>query len=252
MNISTIIKGAKSFAKKHAPEILTGLGIAGMISSTVLAVKATPKAMKLIEDKKKEEKTETLTPVQTVKTVWKNYIPSVITATASAACLIGSCAESNRRRTAIAAAYALSESALTTYKNKVVETIGEKKEHAIKEAIAEDTIKNNPVSGKEVILTTKGETLCYDTLSGRYFMSSADTIRKAESEINKQMMSYMSASLNEFYYALGLDGIKLGDDLGWSYNTGGVDIEFCSQLADDNTPCLVIDFRVSPKYDYLQ
>ena len=250
MNISTIVKGAKTFGKKHSPEILTGLGIAGMIASTVLAVKATPKAMKLIENKKKEEGTEEFTAVQTVKTVWKNYIPSVITATASVACLIGSCAESNRRRTAIAAAYALSESALTTYKSKVVETIGEKKEQKIREAIAEDVVKENHVSEKEVIPTTKGETLCYDVLSGRYFKSSSDSIRKAESAVNKRLVSDMYVSLNEFYYELGLDGIKLGDDLGWNYETGGVDIEFCSQLADDNTPCLVIDYRVAPKYDY--
>lgn len=250
MNISTIIKSTKSFLGKHSPEILTGLGIAGMITTAVLAVKATPKAVELIEEKKQEEKTDNLTPIQTVKTVWKKYIPSVLTCAASCACLIGASAENKRRNAAIATAYALSESALQEYKSKVIETIGEKKEQTVREAIAKDKIEAKTVRENEIILTSKGETLCYDTLSGRYFMSSADTIRKAESEINKQMISYMSASLNEFYYELGLDGIKLGDDLGWSYGTGGVDIKFCSQLTEDNTPCLVIDYKVSPKYDY--
>ncbi len=38
--------------KKHSPEILTGIGIAGMITTTVMAVKATPKALILLEEKK--------------------------------------------------------------------------------------------------------------------------------------------------------------------------------------------------------
>ena len=50
MNISTIIKSTKSFLGKHSPEIFTGLGIAGMITTAVLAVKATPKAVELIEE----------------------------------------------------------------------------------------------------------------------------------------------------------------------------------------------------------
>ena len=250
MNVQTMIKSVKIFTQKHSPEILTGLGIAGMITSTVLAVKATPRAMKLIENKKREEKTESLTKTQTVKTVWKNYIPAAVAAAASTACLICSCAESTRRTTAIAAAYALSESALKTYSDKVVETIGEKKEQEIKEAIAEDKIKQNPVKEQEVILTANGETLCYDALSGRYFKSSPEAIRKAESTMNKQLVSDMYISLNDFYYELGLDGIKIGNELGWNYDTGGIDIEFCSRLTDDNTPCLVIDYKVSPKYDF--
>ena len=250
MNVQTMIKSVKIFTQKHSPEILTGLGIAGMITSTVLAVKATPRAMKLIENKKREEKTESLTKTQTVKTVWKNYIPAAVAAAASTACLICSCAESTRRTTAIAAAYALSEEVVKTYRDKVIETIGEKKEQEIKEAIAEDKIKQNPVKEQEVILTANGETLCYDALSGRYFKSSPEAIRKAESTMNKQLVSDMYISLNDFYYELGLDGIKIGNELGWNYDTGGIDIEFCSRLTDDNTPCLVIDYKVSPKYNF--
>ena len=40
----------KTSIKKHSPEILTGIGIAGMITTTVMAVRATPKALILIEE----------------------------------------------------------------------------------------------------------------------------------------------------------------------------------------------------------
>ena len=46
-NVSKIMKDIKITMSKRSPEILTGLGIAGMITTTVLAVKATPKAIKL-------------------------------------------------------------------------------------------------------------------------------------------------------------------------------------------------------------
>ena len=44
-----LIKSLEKILIKHSPEILTGIGIAGAITSTVLAVKATPKAIRLIE-----------------------------------------------------------------------------------------------------------------------------------------------------------------------------------------------------------
>ena len=55
MNKESILKffnTVKAGTIKHSPEILTGVGIAGMITTTVLAVKATPKALRLIDDKK--------------------------------------------------------------------------------------------------------------------------------------------------------------------------------------------------------
>ena len=99
--------------------------------------------------------------------------------------------------------------------------------------MAKEKIVKNPV--REVILTEKGgNTICYDAISGRYFKSDRDTINRAVNELNRQMRDDMYVTLNEFYYALGLDGTKLGDDLGWSIGT----------------PCLVIDYRVAPVYDY--
>jgi hypothetical protein len=52
LNLSNIAKGVRTAMKKHSPEILTGIGIAGMITTTVMVVRATPKAIKLIEEEK--------------------------------------------------------------------------------------------------------------------------------------------------------------------------------------------------------
>ena len=55
-DVTKFISVAKATLSKKSPEILTGLGIAGMVTTTVLAVKATPKALELIEDEKRQQR----------------------------------------------------------------------------------------------------------------------------------------------------------------------------------------------------
>jgi hypothetical protein len=248
--LSSISKGIRGAITKHSPEILTGIGIAGMITTTIMAVRATPKALILIKEKKEENDVDKLTPIELIKTTWTCYIPSAITGGLSIICLIGASSVNARRNAALATAYTLSESALKEYQEKVIETIGEKKEQTVRDAIAKDRIDKNPVSSREVIITEKGNTLCYDAISGRYFKSDIDKIKKAENELNRRMRDEMYISLNEFYYEIGLNPIGIGDDLGWDIDHGYIELSFSSQLADEGTPCLVIDYQVAPRYEY--
>ena len=106
-------------------------------------------------------------------------------------------------------------------------------------------------SVKKVILTEKGgNTICYDVISGRYFKSDRDTISRIVNDLNRKMRDEMYVSLNDFYYELGLDSTKMGDDLGWNIDKGYIEIDFSSHLDANGTPCLVIDYRVVPIYDY--
>lgn len=247
--VSTVIKSIQKSVTRHSPEILMGIGIAGMVTTTVLAVKATPKALRLLEEARRESD-DGLTGTDKVKVCWKCYIPAAVTGVVSVSCLIGASSVNNRRNAALATAYKLSETALTEYRDKVVETIGEKKEQLVREKVAEEHIKKNPVSKNEVLITQKGETLCYDSISGRYFKSDIDKIKKTVNDLNRRMLNDMYISLNEFYYELDLDGIGVGDDLGWNIDNGFIDIDFGSQLADDGTPCVVINYSLAPRYDY--
>lgn len=263
LKINELVKTVQSVLAKRSPEILTGIGIAGMITSTVLAVKATPKALSLIEDEKRAQNEHIsddarsnsaqivrLKPIEVVKVTWKCYIPTVLTGIASTACLIGASSVNFKRNAALATAYQLSATALTEYKEKVSEVIGERKERDIRDRIAKDKINNDPVGKHDVIVTGNGDTLCYDAYGGRYFKSSIDKIKKAENELNRVMLKDMYVSLNEFYDELGLKHTKLGDDLGWNLDDGFINIEFSSQLSEDGTPCIVINYTVSPNYNY--
>ena len=245
------IKSVERVLTKYSPGILTGIGIAGMIGATFMAVKATPKALYLIETKKEESEVEELTTVETIKTCWTCYIPATLTAVVSAACLIGASTVSAKRNAALATAYSISEAALREYQEKVVEVIGEKKEKAVRDAVAKDQIERDPVTKSEVvIIDSNSNTLCYEPLSGRYFKSTIDKIKKAEIKLDRQMIQEMYVSLNDFYWEIGLDGTDLGDKMGWNLSKGYMDLSFSSQLADDGTPCAVIVYGIPPVYDY--
>lgn len=245
------IKSAGRVLTKYSPGILTGIGITGMIGATFMAVKATPKALYLIEAKKEESEVEELTPVETIKTCWKCYIPATLTTVVSAVCLIGASTVSAKRNAALATAYSISEAALREYQEKVVEVVGEKKEKAVRDAVAKDQIERDPVTKSEVvIIDSNSNTLCYEPLSGRYFKSTIDKIKKAEIKLDRQMIQEMYVSLNDFYWEIGLDGTDLGDKMGWNLSKGYMDLSFSSQLADDGTPCAVIVYGIPPVYDY--
>lgn len=252
-NLARTAKTVQTAVMKHSPEILTGIGIAGMLSTTILAVKATPKALKCIERQEKlREQFEPVVPMSKldiVKATWKCYIPAAITGTMSIACLVGASSVNSKRNAALATAYTLSETALREYKDKVVETIGEKKEQAVRDAIAKDKVEQNPASNNEVIITGKGDTLCYDVISGRHFKSDIDKLNKAVNDLNRRMMDEMYVSVNDFYCEIGLNPVAAGEELGWNIDRGFIELSFSSQL-DEGTPCLVVGYEVAPRYDY--
>lgn len=263
-NFSKIAMDIRKGVTKHSPEILTGLGIAGMVTTTVLAVKATPKALRLIEEAEDhgigiaskegdpDWRYRKLTKMETIKVAWKPYIPAAVTMTASIACLVGAQSVNARRNAALATAYQLSTTALNEYKEKVVEVVGEKKEKTIREKIAQDKVDKANMSSNEVVVVGDGEVLCMDAISGRLFKSDKETLRRIQNDLNARMIggdNYIS--LTEFYNEIGLAPTSNSDDVGWSlFDSGQISMDFDSAITPDGKPCLVVDYLVRPKYDY--
>ena len=174
-NVMKIFNTVKKAVEKKSPEILIAFGIAGMITTTVLAVKATPKAMEKIKEVEKNKKEEfdrdhgyseldtmfKLTKPEVVKATWKCYIPAAISGATSIACIVGANTVHSKRNAAIATAYKLSEKALTEYKEATIEEVGKEKAKAIKDRVAQKQLDNNPVNDSQVIITgtqnVKGE-----------------------------------------------------------------------------------------------
>lgn len=236
--------------KQHSSELLLCAGLASGAAAIGMAILGTVRAVPLVDKRKKELNTEKLPAGEILKTVWKCYIPTVTTAAASAGCLIGASYQYTSKITALTAAYSMSEAALSEYHKKVVEQVGSEKEKLISDAVDAEKITKNPVSKQVVFLTEGGNDLCYDSASGRYFKSSKDAIVRASNIISRVLLDEMYVTLNEFYYELGLDGIDLGRDFGWAVSDGLIELSFGSQLADDGSPCLVLNYSNRPRPDY--
>lgn len=248
--MKNIFQTIVSEVKKNSPEILTGVAVAGIITTTILAVKATPKALKLIEKKKEEKGVDKLNYVDLVKETWKYYIPAAIVGLATVGCVVGANSINSRRNMVLAAAYTLTDKTLKEYKSHVKEAIGEKKERQIVSDIAKEAIEKDPVSKKEIFITSKGDNLCYDTVSGRYFKSNIEEIKRKINELNKRLIDEMYISLNDWYYELGLEPISIGDCLGWNIDKGTIEIDFDSHIAENGEPCLTLGYSIEPRFDF--
>ena len=277
--VTAFLKKLIGDISSNSPVILTGIAVTGVVSTVVLAVKATPKALSLIDDEVYKQyfdsgseepfaqwlglgstiETDNLSERikvrinffkkgEILKLTWKCYIPTAAIGAVTIACIIGAHNVHLRRNAALASLYSLTETAFKDYQAKIVETIGKNKELKVRDDICEEKIKRNPTGDAEIFFTGKGETLCYDSMSGRYFKTDIDKVKRAEYSLNRTLMTDMFVTLNEFYDELGLSHIKLGEDVGWNIDKASIIITFSAQLTDKDEPCLVLNYEVVPRY----
>lgn len=235
---------------RSSPIILTGVGVSGVVTTAILAVRATPKALYLIDHENMDldyDGEPPLTNLEKAKLTWKLYLPAIISGGLTIACIISANNIHLRRNAALVGLYTLTETSLREYQDKVVELVGKNKELKIREGVAEDKLKKNPVEGKQVIITGNGETLFFDSLSGRYFKSDMEAIRKTVNDFNELLLGEMYQTLNEWYDLLGLEEVEMGKDTGWEANTGLLKLDYSAKLATNSVPCIVLEYKVGPR-----
>ena len=272
LNVKQCFKMAKKVVQKKSPEILTGLGIAGMITTVVLAVKATPKALDLIDEeidnqnrKLSQEayvsgystvnQIDKLKPVETVKVAWKPYIPALLLGGASVGCLIGANTVSARRHAALYSAYELSKTAYNELNEKVTEVVGEKKVTEIKQKLAEDKVNKVSSEGaiekkSNVVIAGDGDTWFIDAMSNQPFLSSKNKLDAAANELNRKMRSDMYVSLSQFYDEVGIEHTGTSDYIGWRIDKEYIDVVTSDAIVKDGKVYVVMDFLSRPEYGY--
>lgn len=246
--MNNLLNSSKLFLKRNASTILTCVGSAGVIATSVLAVKATPKALTLLEEAK-EEKGEDLTKLETIGVAGPAYIPAVIVGASTIACIVGANILNTRKQAALMSAYALLDSSYKEYRNKVNELYGEDADRTVKAEIAKDKYEKYPAEDNKK--------LYYDSYSERYFEATPETILKAENYINKRLSECCGAYLNEFYEKVGLEITNYGDYMGWSseemYETtwsSWLDFDHHKVIMDDGLECTIISFSMDPTFDF--
>ena len=254
MKLKAALKLARSGLIKYAPQIATGVGLGLALVAGVRAVQKTPEAVKLIE-RKKEEKKDELTVTETVKTVWRCYLPSVIIFIVACVLIIGGQRISTRRAVAAATACSLYETQLKQYQEAAKEVLGDKKEAEIRTQMARNEVASRPpLSTDDIVSTGRGNALFYDELSKRYFWSDPAYVDKIFQNLNFQLLDEMYVSLNDYWDALGLPTTNPGNLICWCVNDGKIDPSFDVILVAsgpyEGYPCKVIGFYCEPEYSY--
>ena len=159
--------------KKHSPEILMVTGTIGVVTSAVMACKATLKVNDILEetkqdvdkingvleneeyaDKYSEEDSKRdllIVYAQTGIKLAKLYAPSVILGTLSLGAMITSNNILRKRNVALAAAYTVLDKGFKDYRSNVIERFGEKIDKELKHNIKAKTFEtiNVDENGKE-------------------------------------------------------------------------------------------------------
>lgn len=248
-NFSEILGRASRTLSNNSPVILTGVGVAGVLATAFLTGRATFKASELIRieettDKGPKNEWIPLNGREKFDLVWKLYIPSAVAGFATVTAIICSNRIDSRRAAAVAAAWAISERGWNEYKHKIVEKLGEHKERAARDEIAQEQVTKNPPSNQVVILGG-GSVLCFDRWSGRYLRSNMETLKKAQNDVNYQMLNHEYASLSDFYDKIGLAPTQESDDIGWNSDVK-LELEFSTAMSDEGEPCITFGFQTTP------
>lgn len=260
--MSNLLSQTKLFWKRHGSTILTCVGGAGVVATTVLAVKATPKALQKI-DEAKEEKGEELTRFETIKTAGPVYIPTIATGAATIACIFGANVMNKRRQATLASAYMLLDQSFKEYKNKLIELHGVETHQEIVDAIAIEKAENISVTGAYFATScdlTADEAcgdpvLFYEEHSNRYFEATIEQVINAEYHLNRNYILRGYSYLNELYEFLGLEETDYGSVLGWTPTDEGeywIEFNHRKVALDDGLECYILEMPFEPTYDFLE
>lgn len=257
-----LIPKAGKFIKRNSATILTYAGGAGVVATTIMAVKATPKAMTLLDNAEKEKGKE-LTKVEKVKIAGPTYIPTIIVGLGTISCIFGANILNKRHQAALVSAYTLIDSSFREYKQKLKELYGEETHENIVNAIAVEKAQETYVTGSYFGSTcdiTSDEScsdpvLFYDEHSGRYFESTIEQVINASYHLNRNYILRGYSYLNEFYEFLGIETTDYGSVLGWTPTDEGeywIEFNYRKTVLDDGRKCYILEMPFEPSYDFLE
>ena len=242
--------------KKHSPEILLVTGIVGVITSAVMACKATTKVSEIMDDTEEkinevhevleneniseEEYSEedskkdlAIIYAQTGISLIKLYAPSVILGTISIVSIIASNNILHKRNVAIMAAYAAVDGSFKEYRSRVIDRFGESLDKELKygtkvkeveEIVVDDKGEEQPVKKTVEVVDPNA----YSEYARFFDDGNTGWVKDAEQNLvflkhqqnyaNDLLRSRGHLFLNEVYDMLGIPRTKAGQVVGWIYD----------------------------------
>lgn len=243
------------YLKKYSPEILIGIGVVGLVASTVTACKATLKVDEILKDTnekleavkevkaqvengsikaeyddKTAAKDKGIIYVQCGLRIVKLYLPSVTLGIAGIGCILGAHNIMQKRNAALLLLYKGVEESFNNYRNRVVEEYGEEKDkefaYGLRKEKTVETVKDENGKEKKV---KRDVTVTDGNVYSRYarFFDEYNMYWKKSPEYNlmflTQIQNYANDTLkarghiflNEVYDMLGIQRTQEGAIVGW-------------------------------------
>ena len=249
--------------KKHSPEILIVAGIAGVVTSAVMACKATTKINDILDQTKEEvskvndalnnekisedvyskedaKKDLAIIYIQTGVKLAKLYGPSLILGALSITSILASNNILRKRNVALAAAYATIDNSFKEYRSRVIERFGKDLDRELKynikaKEISETTVDEN---GKETTVTKTVPVVESEEPSdyARFFCEGCAGwtedpemnlvfLKQQQNWANELLKTRGHLFLNEVYDMLGIERSKAGQVVGWVYDETNPDCD---------------------------
>lgn len=241
--------------QKHSPEILVVAGVAGVVTSTVLACKATTKLSTILEEGKANieqinnyveekgysdeyneadhKKDLTIVKTQTGIKVAKAYAPAVALGVLSLTAILSSHHIIRKRNIALAAAYTTIDKSFKEYRERVVDRFGKDLDRELKYGIRREEIEETIVDekGKEKKVKKSVDVVDASATSeyARFFDDGCigwekdaeynlTYLNHQQNWANERLKARGHLFLNEVYDMFGIPRTKAGNVVGWIYD----------------------------------
>lgn len=244
---------------RSSPTILTVVASVGVIVTTITAVRATPKAVKLLKEAELE-KGENLTKVEIIRVAGPSYIPSALLGISTIVCIFGANALNQKKQASLMSAYVMLNESYKQYRKSAKIVYGEDADDKIHVEMAKDAMVAAYDWGYQVYnmdMDSESERLLfYDLSSKKYFRTTMAAVLNAQYHVNRNLAIRGDCSLNEYLSFLGVEGIDGGDDLGWdiSYmveemDCYWLDFDNYKSTLEDGLECIMIDTMTVNKFE---
>lgn len=266
--------------KKYSPEILTGLGVVGSVTSAVLASRATlhlethvdyhKAEVDLVKDQLRSgeisanEYQKNLVKVYVASGVRlaRLYGPAVSLGAASIGCILGAHGIMRKRNVALVAAYKTVEQTFSEYRKRVVEEFGEEKDRDFRfpskdveykdeetgETVTRKVVDPNDISGYAKFFDEFNSNWKNNPELNQFFL------KCKQNYLNDLLQARGHLFLNEVYDELGMERTKAGACVGWVISKDGdnyVDFglynserEMARHFINGNEASVLLDFNV--------
>lgn len=247
MNLKLAANRALLKCKKHSPEILMVAGIAGVVTASVMACKATLKVHEVLEEHEKKmdlihataeneeiedytekdvKKDTAIQYFETAKGMIKIYGPAVLVGVTSIAAILCSNKILRKRCVALTAAYTSLDSLFKAYRERVVDKYGEEEDKKLYFGTSEVEITEVDEKGKQkktkMEVAERSPYIKYFTKANKFWTKDDDYIQFLFSQKKKYLNVLFKEkgflTLNEALRELGLEETSDGMIHGWIWD----------------------------------